>query len=86
MPAALSADGPAARRLVDLLEAADALDRDGARRAASLIEEAGGRSAAPAEARRHIAAVHACPESVPPAPRPLDDLRTPLDFLLRRRM
>ncbi|GAA2400141.1 polyprenyl synthetase family protein [Streptomyces glaucosporus] len=81
-----AAGGLAARRLAGLLEGADALDHDGARRAADLAEEAGGRSAALAEAHRHIAAVHACLESVPLAPRPLGDLRTLLDFLLHRRL
>ncbi|WP_425423537.1 polyprenyl synthetase family protein [Streptomyces megasporus] len=84
--AALSADSPAARRLAELLEAEDALDPEGVRTAATLIEEAGGRSAARAEARHRLAEAHACLESVPLAPRPLGDLRTLLDFLPHRRM
>ncbi|WP_078840853.1 polyprenyl synthetase family protein [Streptomyces antioxidans] len=54
------------------------------RRAAALIEQAGGRSAALEEADRHITAVETCLESLPLAPRAGAELRTLLDFLVRR--
>ncbi|MFJ6388359.1 polyprenyl synthetase family protein [Streptomyces sp. NPDC091972] len=66
--AALDSPSPAAARLARLLES------DGApRRIAALVEECGGRAAALAEARRHIA-----PAEKEPALRPV------LDYLLRR--
>jgi geranylgeranyl diphosphate synthase type I len=76
----------AARPLVRLLDRAEALDGPAARRAAVLIEEAGGRGAALTEARRHITAVEVCLDSLPSAPRAADDLRVLLDFLVRREM
>ncbi|MFF5483266.1 polyprenyl synthetase family protein [Streptomyces sp. NPDC012935] len=51
---------------------------------ASLIEEAGGRSAALAEARRHVTAVEAALADVPLKARPAGELRSLLDFLVRR--
>ncbi|MGW6013500.1 polyprenyl synthetase family protein [Streptomyces sp. NPDC055210] len=85
---------PAARPLARLLNSADPLDGADARRAASLIEDAGGRAAATAEAHRHIAVVDACLDSLPSTTgtrdardtRSTDDLRALLDFLVRREM
>jgi len=86
----------AARPLARLLDSPRTLDEAGARRAAALIEEAGGRSAALAEAHRHVAAVDACLDGLieasrtggHPAPvaasRATDDLRALLAFLVRR--
>ena len=76
---ALDSPFPAAGRLAALLES-------GAEpaRAASLVEEAGGRSAALTEARRHIAAVEALLAEVPMEPAAGRDLRSLLDFLVRR--
>lgn len=51
--------------------------------AAALIEEAGGRAAALAEARRQVAAVEAL-AGVPLRARAPDELRSLLDFLVRR--
>ncbi|MCQ8834899.1 polyprenyl synthetase family protein [Streptomyces malaysiensis] len=86
--AALGARGPgapAAERLATLLEEfPDTPDDATTRRAAALIEQAGGRSAALAEADRHIAAVETCLASLPLAPRAGAELRTLLGFLARR--
>ncbi|WP_053852752.1 polyprenyl synthetase family protein [Streptomyces sp. NRRL B-24085] len=66
--AALDSPSPAAARLARLLES------DGApRRIAALVEECGGRAAALAEARRHLASAEKEPA-----------LRPVLDYLLRR--
>nr|WSY49313.1 polyprenyl synthetase family protein [Streptomyces sp. NBC_00886] len=75
--AALSA--PGARHLAALLESGTEPAM-----AAALIEEAGGRTATLAEARRHIAAVETALAGVPLASGPADDLRSLLEFLVRR--
>ncbi|WP_416958225.1 polyprenyl synthetase family protein [Streptomyces sp. Agncl-13] len=75
--AALSA--PGARRLAALLESGTEPAV-----AAALIEEAGGRAAALAEARRHIGAVETALAGVPLTAGPADDLRSLLEFLVRR--
>ncbi|MFI9169520.1 polyprenyl synthetase family protein [Streptomyces lincolnensis] len=77
--AALDAPCPAAGRLAVVLESGG----DPAE-AAVLIEEAGGRAAALAEARRHIAAVEAVLADAPLAAGASDELRALLDFLVRR--
>ncbi|AEM84865.1 polyprenyl synthetase family protein [Streptomyces violaceusniger] len=86
--AALSARGPgasAAGQLATLLEESpDTPDDATTRRAADLIEQAGGRSAALAEADRHIAAVERCLDGLPLKPRASAELRTLLGFLARR--
>ncbi|WP_064455611.1 polyprenyl synthetase family protein [Streptomyces hygroscopicus] len=86
--AALTARGPgapAAGRLAALLaKAPDVPDDATTHRAAALIEQAGGRSAALAEADRHIAAVETCLDGLPLAPGAVAELRTLLDFLVRR--
>ena len=76
----------AARPFARLLDAAEIRDDATARRASTLIEKAGGRAAALAEAHRHIAAVHACLDGLPTSPRAADDLRALLSFLVRREM
>ncbi len=73
-------------RLLDSAETVETLDEATARRAATLIEEAGGRTAALAEAHRHIAVVDSCLDSLPSAPHTADDLRALLSFLARREM
>ncbi|MET7764050.1 polyprenyl synthetase family protein [Streptomyces sp. NPDC005393] len=78
--------GPAAGRLATLLESPDTPDDATNRRAAALIEQAGGRSAALDEAHRHIAAVEDCLAGVPLAPRATEELRTLLAFLVGREM
>ncbi|WP_081238872.1 polyprenyl synthetase family protein [Streptomyces viridosporus] len=70
---------PVAPRLAALLESGT----DPAA-AAALIEEAGGRSAALAEARRHLTAVEAALTAVPLEAGAAADLRSLLDFLVRR--
>ncbi|WP_051338338.1 polyprenyl synthetase family protein [Streptomyces flavidovirens] len=84
--AAVSADGPAARRLVALLTSGNPLDDTAARRAAELIEEAGGRSATLAEARDHLERARDSLGSVPLAPAAVGDILTLLPFLVDRRM
>ncbi|OEJ23759.1 polyprenyl diphosphate synthase [Streptomyces agglomeratus] len=84
--AALSTDSPAARQLVALLASGSPLDDAGARRAAGLVEEAGGRDATLAEARRHLDSARACLTSVPLAPAAVGDILTLLPFLVDRRM
>ncbi|MFI9235073.1 polyprenyl synthetase family protein [Streptomyces sp. NPDC053079] len=84
--AALAADSPAGRRLADLLGPAVPLDAAGARRAAGLVERAGGRDAALAQARRHAAAARECLYGVPLAPRATDELLALTGFLVERRL
>ncbi|NSL43101.1 polyprenyl synthetase family protein, partial [Streptomyces sp. 8P21H-1] len=75
---------PAARPLARLLDSSGPLDESAARRAAVLIEEAGGREAAVAEAHRRTAAVDACLASLDPVSRAPGDLRALLALLVRR--
>ncbi|MFE7776855.1 polyprenyl synthetase family protein [Streptomyces sp. NPDC057445] len=84
--AALAADGPAAEHLVTLLSSGRALDDLTARRAAVLIEEAGGRAAAMAEAHRHLDSARGRLESVPLARGAVGEILTLLPFLIDRRM
>ncbi|TXS39852.1 polyprenyl synthetase family protein [Streptomyces sp. OR43] len=81
---ALTAGGPAAQRLGALLRTGQALDDRAARRAAGLVEEAGGRAAALAEADRHLERARACLESVALAPEPLAELLTLLPYVAAR--
>ncbi|MFF3326223.1 polyprenyl synthetase family protein [Streptomyces sp. NPDC002889] len=84
--AALATDGPAARRLVALLTSDHPLDDTGARRAADLIEDAGGRSATLTEAHRHLDSARDCLTSIPLVPTAVDEILTLLPFLIDRRM
>ncbi|MGX1885184.1 polyprenyl synthetase family protein [Streptomyces sp. NPDC055287] len=84
--AAVSTDRPQARQLVALLTSGSPLDDTGARRAAELIEAAGGRSATLAEAHHHLDSARDCLESVPLAPAAVGDILTLLPFLVDRRM
>lgn len=77
--AALASPGPAAHRLAVILRSAQDPES-----AAALIEEAGGRTAALAEARRHMAAAQTALAGVPLAAGPADELRSLLEFLVRR--
>ena len=56
--AALASDTTAARRLATTLDASTSLDADALRRVADLVEEAGGRAATAAAARRHVESAH----------------------------
>ncbi|MGI5423351.1 polyprenyl synthetase family protein [Streptomyces sp. CA-179760] len=78
-PVLVALGSPSGGRLAALLESGEEPDA-----AAALIEEAGGRSAALAEARRHIAAVDSALAGVPLAAGAVDELRSLLDFLVRR--
>jgi geranylgeranyl diphosphate synthase type I len=84
--AALAAKGPATRSLTALLTSTHPLEDAALRHAAVLIEEAGGRSAALAEARRHVGIVLGCLDSVRLSPDAAEDIRTLLPFLVDRRM
>ncbi|MFD3619547.1 polyprenyl synthetase family protein [Streptomyces sp. NPDC058676] len=77
--AALDSPGPATGRLVALLESAEEPEE-----AAALIDEAGGRAAALAEARRRVTAVDSALADVPIVSGAAADLRSLLDFLVRR--
>ncbi|MFD7246954.1 polyprenyl synthetase family protein [Streptomyces massasporeus] len=81
-PVLVALGSPMGGRIAGLLESGDAPET-----AAVLIEEAGGRSAALAEARRHITAVETALADVPPtdrAVRAADELRSLLGYLVRR--
>ena len=80
--AALNAPGRSA--LAELLASRTALDDAAVRRAAVLVEQAGGRTAALREARRHLAAADALLADAALAPRPVEDLRTLLASLAHR--
>ncbi len=77
--AALDAPGPATGRLVALLESAEEPEE-----AAALVDEAGGRAAALAEARRQVTAVDSALADVPITGGAAADLRSLLGFLVRR--
>ncbi|MFG2127468.1 polyprenyl synthetase family protein [Streptomyces sp. NPDC048751] len=77
--AALDSPGPSARRLATLLESGGDPGE-----AAVLVEEAGGRAAALAEAHRHLAAVESALAAVPLEAAAVEELRSLLDFVVRR--
>ncbi|MFJ1735198.1 polyprenyl synthetase family protein [Streptomyces sp. NPDC088254] len=77
--AALASPTPEARRLARLLES-----RTDHAEAAALVDLAGGRAAALAEARRRTTAAAAALNGVPLQARAAADLRSLLDFLARR--
>lgn len=78
-PVLAALDSPAAGRLCALLESGvDPAE------AAVLIEESGGRSAALAQARRHVTAVETALADVSLEARAAEELRALLDFLVRR--
>ncbi|MEU5304283.1 polyprenyl synthetase family protein [Streptomyces noursei] len=83
--AALASDTPAARRLTGILASGGTLDDAGARRAADLIEEAGGRSATRSEAQRHLDRAHDCLTALDLEPTACDEIRTLLPFFIHRR-
>ncbi|MGA5895751.1 polyprenyl synthetase family protein [Streptomyces venetus] len=78
-PVLVALGSPAGGRIAALLEAGDAPGE-----AAELIEQAGGRSAAMAEARRHIALVDTALAGVPLEAGAAAELRALLGFLVRR--
>ncbi|MFF4258348.1 polyprenyl synthetase family protein [Streptomyces sp. NPDC001663] len=77
--AALGSEAPGAQRLAALLEAGGEPEE-----AAALIDELGGRSAAVAEARSHVAAVEKALADVALDGRAADELRSLLGFLVQR--
>ncbi|MCF1647604.1 polyprenyl synthetase family protein [Streptomyces indiaensis] len=78
-PVLVALDSPQAGRIAALLESGEAPGT-----AAALIEEAGGRAAALAEARRHLAAVESALAGAPLAADAVSDLRSLLEYLVRR--
>ncbi|MDT0386537.1 polyprenyl synthetase family protein [Streptomyces dubilierae] len=78
-PVLVALDSPRGDRLAALLRSGHDLGA-----AAALIERAGGRAAALAEARRHVTAVETALEAVPLTPRAAAELRSLLGFLIRR--
>ncbi|MFF7041092.1 polyprenyl synthetase family protein [Streptomyces massasporeus] len=78
-PVLVALGSPMGGRIARLLESGDAPET-----AATLIEEAGGRSAALAEARRHITAVETALADVPSTARAAGELRSLLGYLVRR--
>ncbi|RKN41229.1 polyprenyl synthetase family protein [Streptomyces hoynatensis] len=81
--AVLAEGGAAARRLAGLLEAGE-LDDAGARAAAALLEEAGGRSLALAEGRLALTRAYRTLAEVPLVPRAWRELTALADFLVER--
>ncbi|MCX5339003.1 polyprenyl synthetase family protein [Streptomyces atratus] len=84
--AALATDHPAARRLATLLGTGNPLDRTTARRAADLVEEAGGRSATLAEAHQQLESARRSLDGVPLAPAALGEILALLPFFVDRTM
>lgn len=82
--AALAAGTPASGRLAALLSGPGPLDGDALRRAAVLVEEAGGREAALAEARVRLDRARACLRGVPLAPEPAGRLLALLPYVVGR--
>ncbi|MFF3150346.1 polyprenyl synthetase family protein, partial [Streptomyces sp. NPDC057927] len=70
--------------LAELLASTAVLDDGAVRRAATLVERAGGRTAALGAARRHLAAADTLLAGASLAPRPAADLRTLLSSLAHR--
>ncbi|MER5875199.1 polyprenyl synthetase family protein [Streptomyces sp. NPDC001910] len=81
--AALDA-APGGGELAELLTAPGALDGEGARRAATLVERAGGRTRAEHEARRHLAEARTRLTALRLAPGPVGELGTLLSALAGR--
>ncbi|MBT2377827.1 MULTISPECIES: polyprenyl synthetase family protein [unclassified Streptomyces] len=82
--AALASDHPAARRLEAVLTGAGPLDEAGLRRAAELVDEAGGRRATVTEAREHLRAARACLDGVELHESARGELLTLIPFLVDR--
>ncbi|MFE9028499.1 polyprenyl synthetase family protein [Streptomyces iakyrus] len=78
-PVLVALGSPLGGRVAALLETGDAPET-----AAALIEEAGGRSAAMTEARRHLTAVETALAGTPLATGAAEDLRSLLAYLVRR--
>ncbi|MEV3973137.1 polyprenyl synthetase family protein [Streptomyces sp. NPDC050698] len=78
-PVLVALGSPSGGRLAALLESGDAPGT-----AAALIEQAGAREAAMAEARRHITVVETALAEVPSAAGATGELHALLDYLLRR--
>ncbi len=82
--AALAAGGKAARELTALLESPGQLQGTAAAHAAALVEEAGGRAATRAEARRHLDSARHCLRETPLAPEAAGDLDALFTYVLDR--
>jgi geranylgeranyl diphosphate synthase type I len=84
LPVLVALNAPGHPALAELLAAPAALDDTGVRKAAALVERAGGRTAALREARRHLAAADALLATASLAPRPAEELRSLLSSLAHR--
>ncbi|MFF1450489.1 polyprenyl synthetase family protein [Streptomyces sp. NPDC058274] len=84
LPVLAALDTAEGAGLAELLTSRPALDDAGVRRAATLVEQCGGRSAALREARRHLARAHALLAAAPLDPGATADLRTLLAALTHR--
>ncbi|MFF8828344.1 polyprenyl synthetase family protein [Streptomyces sp. NPDC015131] len=82
--AALASDTPASRRLAALLAVPGPLDGTALRRAAALVEEAGGRRAALAEARNRLDRARAAVAGVPLAEEPAGRLLALMPLVVGR--
>ncbi|MER5383545.1 polyprenyl synthetase family protein [Streptomyces sp. NPDC002688] len=84
LPVLAALGAPGGSELAALLGSSAPLDLSGVRRAAVLVERAGGRAAAVREARRHLATADTLLAGLPLAPAPAADLRTVLSALADR--
>lgn len=84
LPVLVALNAPGRPALAELLASPAALDDAGVRKAAALVERAGGRTAALRETRRHLAAADALLATASLAPRPAEELRSLLSFLAHR--
>lgn len=84
LPVLAALNAPGHPGLAELLTSRTVLDDSAVRRAAILVEQAGGRAAALREARRHLTAAHTLLASAPLGPRPARDLSTLLSSLAHR--
>ncbi|WP_406165122.1 polyprenyl synthetase family protein [Streptomyces sp. NBC_00996] len=84
LPVLVALNAPGHSALAELLACPAALDDTGVRKAAALVERAGGRTAALREARRHLDAADALLATASLAPRPAEELRSLLSSLAHR--
>ncbi|MFF3885940.1 polyprenyl synthetase family protein [Streptomyces sp. NPDC001914] len=84
LPVLAALGGAGYGELHELLMAANSMDESGVRRAAALVERAGGRAAAVRAARRRLAAADALLAGLPLAQEPAAELRTLLSSLADR--
>ncbi|WP_443043491.1 polyprenyl synthetase family protein [Streptomyces sp. NBC_00358] len=84
LPVLAALNGPGGAELAELLAVSHSLDDAAVRRAAALVEWAGGRTAAVREARRHLATADGLLADLPFVPGPAAELRAVLSALADR--